>query len=510
MYEKYNITAEIVKDAEKYIIQLDRSRYDEYFKLIEQYCIDNKIIIGGNVGIDLLVKKEKTKDSYMYNLYGDDIYNKARQLLIKLYKDIKHKFIEKDTLVLETNILDKEYTIYIDTRTLCKLHALDLYHNVSLYNIIDPVERMGNFIEKYVKIMSGEVYLIDIYRGLYRPYAESMGGYKTYTYYREIEEKVINSIIGTIENKIFNLYNFEDEKIKGSSAKYILPYIKEIDNVTEIDNKIQINDLIEKEEFLLPFSEKVEEEEFLLPLSKKGGEEKMVNKKEVEERIMKILLTNEENDVNRNNILIGDYAMRVKTGEGKLQIISDVKIEELTEMIRKELENLKRKVIYKKFELKIPGDFQIKKYIIYIEKSGDAKNDASNQIPMIEVFNSSEFEVIPFKYERIEKIGNVKMGNLYVLIRFKFIDIWILKLIYNIKKENKENVNAIEGYIKGNLVKIKKLREEIKKTEVKELFSMEKEMYVGKYLNEVVMKKKYIKEMKKVYIKRLYAVEIVK
>ena len=122
----------------------------------------------------------------------------------------------------------------------------------------------------------------------------------------------------------------------------------------------------------------------------------------------------------------------------RLQIISQNSIENdiLT------LETLVKKkssfqISYKQQNINIPKDFRIKKYIISIVKNG-------NSIIIMEIYNSSSFELIP--YIDITYLNfKYRVGNPFVLLRFFLIDYWLLRYINALSKistiiyENKLN-----------------------------------------------------------------------
>jgi hypothetical protein len=133
-------------------------------------------------------------------------------------------------------------------------------------------------------------------------------------------------------------------------------------------------------------------------------------------------------------VLIGDFAaakLGVGTGS-RLQILTAIPLEELSAMTSRVLSNEKNQLrrvkvthertIYVKYNLCLPSDFQITKHTMYAVVNGE-------QVPLYDVFNSPTYELVP--YTTVDKI---QIGAPYVLLRFIFIDIWIVKLIIGLGK----------------------------------------------------------------------------
>lgn len=104
----------------------------------------------------------------------------------------------------------------------------------------------------------------------------------------------------------------------------------------------------------------------------------------------------------------------------KVQIISDIEPDALQE----KLENILRditplKLSFKTEEIGIPTDMQIRKTTYYFDFKGQ-------RVPLLDAFNSTTYEMIPYLTFGDKKI---KVGNPYVLSRFFLIDRWILAVL---------------------------------------------------------------------------------
>ena len=149
----------------------------------------------------------------------------------------------------------------------------------------------------------------------------------------------------------------------------------------------------------------------------------------------------------KNNIvLIGFWAFellkkgraKVCAEQEKIEIISSKMPDEILDEIK-----LKFKpdfeITIKEQELHIPKDFRTKRYTFYaniITKNGRVEK------PFLDLFNSTNFELIPYFI-----IDNIYVGNKFVLLRFLFIDLWIVglaaKMGYFSDKALKEKIHKI-------------------------------------------------------------------
>lgn len=428
MYDKINIVPHLIKEAEKFIIENDRMLYSDFLKITELYCEENSILIGGKVGIDLLISQPITKESFFYELYTDDTYNHAKKLTDRLYSDSHTPHIDKKYIVLRTDIRNREFTININTRSVIKIYNLDKYRNIRLIKLMGPPSRKGYFSDKFIKCISEEIQLIEIYRTLYSPIKVAQ-----WNDYLRYEKELYLAIKSNVARKV-------TEKIEELNLD--LEFLGALDNSAKNKWKSHIENTII---------------------------DKIVRKS--------------------NNVLIGDYAINCsldissKNTNVRLQLISEESIDNFVKQIERALkdEKISGTVSYIRYNLNILTDFQILKYTIYVTSD-------KNQIPILDFFNSSSFELIPFAKGK-DTFTDIKLGNLFVLLRFKFIDLWVMRLILNI---GTDNINFLRDKIKDMLDQINKLRTCISKKQKEELFQLKN--YVGVYINETVAKKKLIIE----------------
>ena len=189
----------------------------------------------------------------------------------------------------------------------------------------------------------------------------------------------------------------------------------------------------------------------------------------------------------KQHVLVGDYALSALgliDKPTRIQFIIGDEIENFRvaceRILGDDLRLVKFKnfsVTYVRYHLNIPSDFQIAKYTLYV-------NDGKEQFPIADVFNSAQFEMIPWK-----RAGPGRIANPWVLLRFIFIDIWVLKLIAGISLDKSAALWARIGELHDRAAIVR----EYVRRDIAKHFQLEN--YMGVYVNEVVAKKKLIKEL---------------
>jgi hypothetical protein len=178
-----------------------------------------------------------------------------------------------------------------------------------------------------------------------------------------------------------------------------------------------------------------------------------------------------------NMAVVGDFAMPgpVKP-EYRLQLIYNGDIDQLTAMMDKILAQY-GKTIFVRYQLNIPSDFQIIKYTLYLK--------AKDKMPIMDVFNSASFEMIPYWHG-----ATLRIGNPMVVLRFLLIDIWTARLVSGMK--GGLNMNAKISELKGKFATMRKLAQEILKSDPRRIFQSKD--YIGRYINPTVAKRNLIKQ----------------
>jgi hypothetical protein len=171
-------------------------------------------------------------------------------------------------------------------------------------------------------------------------------------------------------------------------------------------------------------------------------------------------------------IIIGDYAVNKLLGlmkpNPRLQVITSSDPSTVIDLIKPLIDAPTLK--YVKHDVHIPVDFQLIKYSIYSEENG-----TNNHI--LDMFNSTSFELVPYLD------GNI--ANPWVILRFLFIELWVLKMIMSTKNQS----DKCEIFRKYTTNTAKELRLYIEKNP-SSVFSLND--YKGVYIKESVSKKKLV------------------
>ena len=151
----------------------------------------------------------------------------------------------------------------------------------------------------------------------------------------------------------------------------------------------------------------------------------------------------------KKQILIGAWAHdwlilgrdKLCTNIEKIQIISDMHQDEVLISLNKylALTNTRFVVTMREQELHIPKDFRTSRFTYYVNV--DSEKGVVEK-PFLDLFNSANFEVIP--YYTIDKMN---IGYKYVILRFLFIDLWIIRVIKTLGLLTNEVLNKKLLYI---------------------------------------------------------------
>lgn len=429
MYKSINPIELLMKPAEKTVFSNDRKNYLPVLAAVEKFCSQNKLIIGGTMGINILVGNDPDISDYSYILYAENGSKTSRELADYIYSNVSSDKMDMRTITVETNIKNDMFTIWLNVRPIVTIYNLGFFRKIPIFDLIGPVEKSPMFFRIYrdnycnieenpeefkVLVISEELQLIQIYRELYRPYPTT----KFYTEYPDLmkyEKMLFDEIKGNITSRIIGADESND--ISGSlSEKFINNFAK-----------------------------------------------------------------------NSDILVIGDFAAEKFTGismeRKRLQIIFDGDIHRLNDQISK----LFGETHLVRYDLKIPGDKLLIKHTIYLKKSNE-------DIVLAEVFNSTSYELVPYT-----EFAGTKYAGVYVIMRFKMIDLYIMKILLrlgSLKKKTIENVIGITMHQLGLL------REYISgkiESDPFEIFQIRD--FAGIYIPENIIRKKMSKN---VFLPRYY------
>src|SRR5579872_849265 len=167
-----DIITNYLKKADEFVINNHRALYYDFFKFVEEFSAKNDIVIGGPVamflhGVEDKENKKLPKDIFQYDLYTDDLFNKARKITDGITQ-LKFKHVDPKMVELQTNIKNKELTIYVNTFALFKLYSLDNYKGSRLFKIMEPHAGIG-FFSPRVLLMPLNLILVEICHSIYLP-----------------------------------------------------------------------------------------------------------------------------------------------------------------------------------------------------------------------------------------------------------------------------------------------------------------------------------------------------
>jgi hypothetical protein len=148
-----------------------------------------------------------------------------------------------------------------------------------------------------------------------------------------------------------------------------------------------------------------------------------------------------------NLILIGPWAYDwIRTPKElcanieKIQIISDWTAEEMKVQLQRYVHTItKFTITYREQELDIPKDARTKRYTFYIQCNTDR---GIVEKPFMDLFPIAVFEIIPYN-----KIEGVLIGDRNVILRFLFIDMWVIRVIQSLGILSKDILNKKITYL---------------------------------------------------------------
>jgi hypothetical protein len=158
----------------------ERLRYEEIYELIENYMVgankrpvskdrnDPRIIIGGSMGVNLLLGKERTYQDFVYELYTEDALHHANSLSNEIAALIKSKCDDQWITRMQSRIPNVQYEISIDFRPMVRIFTLKS-DPVKAYELIQPVKVKSYDGKKELLALSPEMHLIDVYQTLSSP-----------------------------------------------------------------------------------------------------------------------------------------------------------------------------------------------------------------------------------------------------------------------------------------------------------------------------------------------------
>ena len=87
-------------------------------------------------------------------------------------------------------------------------------------------------------------------------------------------------------------------------------------------------------------------------------------------------------------------------------------------------------IFYKKRKMYVPKNTRIVKYTLYI-KYPTIKTSTIDK-PFMDIYNCGSYELTPY-IEKKYKNSNLRIGNIYVQLYYSMVDMWLLKLLTQLR-----------------------------------------------------------------------------
>jgi len=136
-----------------------------------------------------------------------------------------------------------------------------------------------------------------------------------------------------------------------------------------------------------------------------------------------------------NYIMVGKWAHNIITGkkdienDHNVQILSENNIDDDYNNIMGFLAAYTNYgIYYKKKKIYIPKDTRIFKYTLFIKYPILGKKGKCVDKQFLDIYNCASYELIPYIKKSYNKF-TINMGNLFVQLRFLFIDMWFINLL---------------------------------------------------------------------------------
>lgn len=439
-----------ITQAKKYVTKHDRSKYIEYLKIIEDYSSQKKLLISASNGMKLLCGEPVDVDGYSYECYGVDPYRLAVEIANRMYDELS-------TITGSVEIIDENENVeQVRTRNVTEV----------LTSEVDI-----NTLQVRTEIRN-KIVVIDLNgRGILK--INNIG-------VLDARERTVESIIESQYRMMELVSPVPRTGFFSSNTVYCLPEMNQLISVYRVlCNPARHSDWRQ----YLNYESKL----YALCID------------ELEKSIVNVIEGNAESDMElqtiidtiyqrmnpKNKIIIGDYAEGISD---RLQFITSEDMVVLRGHIKTIIEKYigDYDVIFKKVPLYVPEDIQLEKYTFYLV-------DSNKNCALFDVYNSTKYDIIPYR-----KQGFYKIGNQLTILRYRFVDLWAFKIIA--KKSPKLSRLLIE--------RTRKTIPLIKKThnEVVELLKTNPVKLFSKYNGEYIPDRIAIRHMKTDKKKKVYSV----
>ena len=435
MYQEIDIIDIIQEEAKKKII-IDREQYFKFFKIIEKYIFDNHLIVGGLSANQRILNNNNTDINFQYETYSETPNIDAKKLS-KLLFDCDSNGLSRYTNV-NVKIPLNLYSINVNTRELIIINKLPIIKGIKINQNLIKINMKFTSSDNKLLCMGLDIQLIQIYSNLINPATASIWTKLLFDeqllrkkYIEEFDQdwELFNSDNNDNNNSDNNDNNNSDNNDNNSDNDN-----NNSDNNSDNNDNNSDNNNADNDDNTNNIN---------------GGKDK----KDI--LYFKIL----EYINNSNRILIGSSAINfLKTKhfnpKNRLQIITCNKLEDEAQLLVLLGKKINIQLEWNIGQPRLIDDFYLKKLTIY-----SLTNHGKKLI--LDIFNSGSYELISYKSYNIQinkiSLKEVKIGSIYILMKFRLIDIWIIKLLFQISTIEFNYMKKIikeiqEDYIKLNIL----------------------------------------------------------
>lgn len=174
--------------------------------------------------------------------------------------------------------------------------------------------------------------------------------------------------------------------------------------------------------------------------------------------------------------IVGNFALTCMNGKkcpttGAMQIIVN-NVTRAIESLSTELSKFipRAKIESRKYDLQLPTDYRIKKYVIVARVGNDVYYIAN-------LFNCASYELIP-----VTSIGGLRIATHDVILRFLFIELWFVRVVHGFGKMTNNEYSTLIKSIFANV-------DIIRTAWYAQGPIVTQPTYIGTYINESISKK---------------------
>lgn len=415
----------------------DLSKLDEFEELknsIIAYCAKSDIFIS-----DIRFLMRELMLFRPFEIYTTEVFRHASGLANYLYTNLGR--LVKARTIIENEIITVEY----DGNIVATINRLESVRDFPIESIVFP-------IRAEIAYFPPEIEMIDVYRTLYSPHKTDLWSDALF-----IQRRLFKNMI----NRLSTYHNVSLKTLRSSPSKAGGGGETETDSSkSELESEIETK-----------------------------AKDCKLCKTDSLDKIKKFILRH----LAKHFVLVGNFGIWLSTEtempERDLTIVQVVTENEIMAdilLIKNALSKITDSVVtYEEQKLHIPKDLITKRIRIFVS-SGDRTRRA-----VMDIFNSGQFELIPFN-----TVDGYRIGNPFVIARFMLIDLWIYKII---RERNLIDPDKADRLINQSVKLLSKILE--RKYE-KLVFGLE---YFGIFKDPEIMKKiEKQKSKKKMYFPEIY------